>query len=79
MATDKGNTPPYSDEELAGIIGNQIDSAGNFASDFMEENRRQAWNYYLGRRQDGQGQKAAPQGARGRGKGPQDRPEQPRA
>ena len=49
MPTEKGNTPPYSDEELAGIIGNQIDSAGNFAADFMEENRRQAWNYYLGR------------------------------
>ena len=49
MARERGLTPPYSDDDLAGIIGNQIDSAGNFAADFMEENRRQAWNYYLGR------------------------------
>jgi len=49
MSRTKGLTPPYTDEELAGIIGNEIDTAGNFAADFMEENRRQAWNYYLGR------------------------------
>ena len=52
MAQSKGLTPPYSDDELAGIIGNQIDTAGNFAADFMEENRRQAWNYYLGRQSE---------------------------
>ena len=52
MAQEKGLTPPYTDGELAGIIGNQIDTAGNFAADFMEENRRQAWNYYLGRQSE---------------------------
>lgn len=47
---DTGNKPPFSDDELAGIIGNSITEAGDFAQDFLEENRRQAWKYYLGRR-----------------------------
>ena len=54
MSTQKGLRPPYDDEQLAGIIGNEIDKSGNFAADFMEENRRQAWNYYLGRQSERQ-------------------------
>ncbi len=50
MPESKGNKPPFKDDELAGIIGNQITQAGDFAQDFLEENRRQAWKYYLGRR-----------------------------
>ena len=50
MPESKGLTPPFSDDDLAGIVGNQIDQAGDFAQDFLEENRRQAWKYYLGRR-----------------------------
>ena len=58
MARTKGLTPPYTDDELAGIIGNEIDTAGNFAADFMEENRRQAWAYYLGRTSEQRDQSA---------------------
>ena len=54
MPASKGNKPPFSDEELAGIIGNEIDQANDFGQDFLEENRREAWNYYLGRRAEGQ-------------------------
>jgi len=54
MAESKGARPPYSDEELANIVGNELSSAGDFADDFLEENRRLAWNYYLGRRERGQ-------------------------
>ncbi len=50
MAQDKGTKPPFSDEELASIVGNQIAQSRDFAQDFLEENRRQAWKYYLGRR-----------------------------
>ncbi len=50
MPESKGLKPPFTDDELAGIIGNQITNAGDFAQDFLEENRRQAWKYYLGRR-----------------------------
>ena len=53
MPQSSGLKPPFNDDELAGIIGNQIDLAQDFGQDFLEENRRQAWNYYLGRRQDG--------------------------
>ena len=54
MAENQGQRPPYSNEELANIVGNEISSAGDFADDFLEENRRLAWNYYLGRREKGQ-------------------------
>jgi hypothetical protein len=50
MAQDKGLKPPFSDDELASIVGNQISQSRDFAQDFLEENRRQAWKYYLGRR-----------------------------
>jgi hypothetical protein len=50
MPQSKGLKPPYSDDELAGIIGQQITLSRDFAQDFLEENRRQAWKYYLGRR-----------------------------
>ena len=50
MPESKGQKPPFTDDELAGIIGQQISQAGDFAQDFLEENRRQAWKYYLGRR-----------------------------
>lgn len=47
---ETGQKPPFDDETLAGIISGQITNAGDFAQDFLEENRRQAWKYYLGRR-----------------------------
>ena len=47
---DRGRRPPYTDEVLAGMVGNQITQSRDFAQDFLEENRRQAWKYYLGRR-----------------------------
>ena len=47
---DTGRKPPFTNEVLAGIIGNQITQSRDFAQDFLEENRRQAWKYYLGRR-----------------------------
>ena len=47
---DIGRRPPYTDEVLAGMVGNQITQSRDFAQDFLEENRRQAWKYYLGRR-----------------------------
>jgi len=47
---DVGRKPPYTDEVLAGMVGNQITQSKDFAQDFLEENRRQAWKYYLGRR-----------------------------
>ena len=50
MAQSKGLKPPFTDDELAGMIGNEISGAADFAQDFLEENRRQAWKYYLGRR-----------------------------
>jgi len=50
MAQDKGLKPPFKDAELASMLGNQISGAKDFAQDFLEENRRQAWKYYLGRR-----------------------------
>lgn len=50
MAQDKGLKPPFKDDELASILGNQISASKDFAQDFLEENRRQAWKYYLGRR-----------------------------
>ncbi len=50
MAQDKGLKPPFKDAELASMLGNQISGARDFAQDFLEENRREAWKYYLGRR-----------------------------
>ena len=50
MALDKGLKPPFDDDELASIVGNEISQSRDFAQDFLEENRRQAWKYYLGRR-----------------------------
>ncbi len=47
---DIGRRPPYTDEVLAGMVGQQIAQSKDFAQDFLEENRRQAWKYYLGRR-----------------------------
>jgi len=47
---DSGRKPPYTDAELAGMVGQQITQSRDFAQDFLEENRRQAWKYYLGRR-----------------------------
>ena len=47
---DVGRKPPYSDDELAAMVGIQITQSRDFAQDFLEENRRQAWKYYLGRR-----------------------------
>ena len=47
---DTGRKPPYTDEVLAGMVGQQISQSRDFAQDFLEENRRQAWKYYLGRR-----------------------------
>jgi hypothetical protein len=54
MAESTGMTPPFSDEDLSGIIGNQISQSRDYAQDFLEENRRQAWKYYLGRRGRGE-------------------------
>lgn len=54
MPQSKGNKPPYTADELAGIISNEIDLAGDFASSFLEDNRRKAWEYYLGRRESDQ-------------------------
>ena len=54
MPENRGSRPPYSDEELANIVGNELSQAGDFADDFLEENRRLAWRYYLGRREHGQ-------------------------
>ena len=54
MPQAKGNTPPYTQAELAQIIGRQIDEAGDFADDFLDDNRRKAWEYYLGRRESDQ-------------------------
>ena len=54
MPENRGSRPPYSDEELANIVGNELSKAGDFADDFLEENRRLAWRYYLGRREGGQ-------------------------
>ena len=47
---DVGRKPPFSDDELASMVGIQITQSRDFAQDFLEENRRQAWKYYLGRR-----------------------------
>ena len=50
MAQDKGLKPPFSDAELGSMLGQQISASRDFAQDFLEENRRNAWKYYLGRR-----------------------------
>lgn len=50
MPASKGLKPPYTDTELAGILQNQLATAGQFAEDFLVENRREAWRYYLNRR-----------------------------
>ena len=50
MAQARGNKAPFTDSELAGMVGSQITQSKDFAQDFLEENRRQAWKYYLGRR-----------------------------
>ena len=47
---EKGKKGPFTDDDLAGMVGNQISLSRDFAQDFLEENRRQAWKYYLGRR-----------------------------
>jgi hypothetical protein len=52
MPESRGLEPPYTDDELAGIVGNLITTAGDHAQTFIEENRREAWAYYLGRRGD---------------------------
>ena len=44
--------PPYSDEDLAQILDNQINASGEFADDFLENNRRLAWDYYFGNQRD---------------------------
>lgn len=54
MPESRGRKPPFSDEELAGIISAEIDQANDFGQDFLEENRRNAWAYYLGRREESQ-------------------------
>ncbi len=40
--------PPYTNEELAQILDNRINEAGQFGDDFLENNRRLAWQYYFG-------------------------------
>ena len=50
MPESRGLTPPFSDDDLSSILSDLIDQAGDHAQTFLEENRRQAWNYYLGRR-----------------------------
>ena len=40
--------PPYSDDDLAEILDARINEAGQFGDDFLEENRRLAWDYYFG-------------------------------
>ena len=47
---EAGRKPPYTNDELAAMVGIQITQSRDFAQDFLEENRRQAWKYYLGRR-----------------------------
>ncbi len=47
---DVGRKGPFTEAELEGMIGQQISQSRDFAQDFLEENRRQAWKYYLGRR-----------------------------
>ena len=41
--------PPYSDDDLAQILDSRINEAGQFGDDFLENNRRLAWDYYFGR------------------------------
>jgi hypothetical protein len=40
--------PPYTDDELAQILDERINEAGQFSDDFLENNRRLAWDYYFG-------------------------------
>ena len=54
MPETHGQKPPFSDDDIAAILADLIDQAGDHAQTFVEENRRQAWAYYLGRRQSGQ-------------------------
>ena len=54
MPATRGLKPPFSDDDLASILDDLINTAGDHAQTFVEENRRQAWKYYLGRRQSGQ-------------------------
>ena len=41
--------PPYTNDELAQILDSRINEAGQFGDDFLENNRRLAWDYYFGR------------------------------
>ena len=54
MPETRGLKPPFSDDDIASILGDLIETASDHAQTFIEENRRQAWAYYLGRRQEGQ-------------------------
>ena len=54
MPETRGLKPPFSDDDLASILDDLITTSSDHAQTFVEENRRQAWAYYLGRRQEGQ-------------------------